>query len=115
MLANRDNARRVTSLPENAICYSEEFSGSQEVPTHGRIRRDTYSPVFPPTRVLTWSIMPTTLRIQPPDTLPSMVVVSCVASVRVMMLGMERKTIVFVTWFTRQANLAGNSSEKQRY
>ena len=70
--------------------------------------------------VSTWSIMPTTLHIQPPihhqcpSTSPLMFVVHCIASVRVMMIGMERKTIVPLTWFPRQTTLAENS-DKQRW
>ena len=65
----------------------------------------------------TCAIKPMTLRIQPPiyhhwpHTSPSMFVVHCVFSVRVMMIRMERKTIVPLTWFTRQTNLAGTSGK----
>ena len=61
-----------------------------------------------PTSVLTWSIMATTLCIQPPihqhwpHTSPLMCVVHCIASVHVMMIGMLRKTIVPLMRHTRQ-------------
>ena len=66
----------------------------------------------PPTGVSTWFITPTTLRIQPPihrhwpHTSPSMFVVHCVASVHVLMIGVESKTVVPLTWFPPQTNLA---------
>ena len=75
----------------------------------------------PPTGVSTWSIKPTTPYNQPPihhqwpHISPSIFVVHCTNNFCVMMIGMERKTIVLLMWLSHQINFARNSGEKRRY